>query len=65
MCGDVKRCDLIHSKLVEDPVKTRWMKMTPGPSPNGVIFKEHTIYQVLKSHYTSYNHVKFMFAAIL
>ena len=34
-CGDMKRHDLFHSELVEEPVKTRWMKMMPVPSPSG------------------------------
>ena len=33
--GDMKRHDLFHSELVEEPVKTRWMKMMLGPSPSG------------------------------
>lgn len=49
-CGEVKRCDLFHSELVEEPVETRWMKMTLGPSPNR-FFKGHTMFQVLKTHY--------------
>eukprot|EP00069_Balaena_mysticetus_P020496 bmy_00504T0 len=42
-CEEV--CDLFHNELVEEPVKTRWMKTMLGPSPDGCHFKGHTIFQ--------------------
>lgn len=42
-CGDMKRHELFHSELVEEPVKTRWMKMMLGPSPSGYHQGAHQI----------------------
>ena len=49
------KCESVFSlfcrELVKERVKTRRMKMTPGPSPVRYHFQGHSIFQVLKSHY--------------